>query len=438
MEIPKGFDRAAGFSLLDSIFSRRSRRFGLGMEIPEGNLAYSSGHDPVGLSELEEAFLVWAGTGTTGLSLGDLPRTGISWLFQWTGRSWPCSCNSHSTELFYTNDEGLYMVRLFDLVPQDTSIFTSLTREEQLEKMLGLFRKSRIVLETERADLPKGEPGLFDFNAWNTNKPGTTFFVPVTNTTVEYMVLLFIYFGAKYGFNIIDELNGGRSCGLDRWIEKGYIRNDVRLSLFDLEIRVLTTLNVEQAFISQNMNLALQALGLGGWTFTGLLPHYALGLDPSHRGLGFRFVEPEKSVRSSNPPYPVGRDGVFESLCPPYVKNMEDAVDRFLQMRGEFWKEDNPFPYREPGSILRDEYHPSEVRIQIVKDFCSYVYENYGRFPAFLDPMFVRLVFQAHHLDLDFYDRHFTEGSYHDTHREHFRLWHPEMDDPFEKSDGET
>ena len=131
-------------------------------------------------------------------------------------------------------------------------------------------------------------------------------------------------------FNIVDELNGGRSCGLDKWIEKGYIRKDVELSLFDLELRVLTTLNVEQAFISQNMNLALQALGLGGWTFTGLLPQYALGVDPKYKGLGFRFNQAEKSVRSTKAPYPVGRDGVFESLCPPYVKDMNEAVDKFL------------------------------------------------------------------------------------------------------------
>ena len=433
MKIPEGFDKAINFGLLDSIFSRRSRRFGLGMEIPEGTLKYKSSHDPHPLSELEEAFLIWSGTGTTGLSLGDLPGTGISWLFQWTGRSWPCSCNSHSTELFYTNDDGMYMVKLFDLMPEDTSIFTNLSREQQMEKVLSLFNTSKIKLENNRADLPKGEPGLFDFNAWNCNKPGTTFFIPVTNTTVEYMVLMFIYFGSKYGFNIVDELNGGRSCGLDKWIEKGYIRKDVEMSLFDLELRVLTTLNVEQAFISQNMNLALQALGLGGWTFTGLLPHYALGVDPKYKGLGFRFNQPENSVRSTKAPYPVGKDGVFESLCPPYVKNMDEAVDKFLQMRGEFWKEENPSPYKEPKDVLADEYHPSEVRIQIVKDFCTYIFENYGRFPAFLDPMFTRLVFQAHHLDLDFYDKHFREDSYHEMHKEHFKLWHPEINDPFNK-----
>ncbi|MCY4262192.1 MAG: hypothetical protein OXC97_02585 [Candidatus Dadabacteria bacterium] len=47
--------------------------------------------------------------------------------------------------------------------------------------------------------------------------------------------------------------------------------------------------------------------------------------------------------------------------------------------------------------------------------------------------MFVRLVFQAQHLDLDFYDKHFEKDSYHDPHREPFRLWHPEFKDPFGK-----
>jgi len=435
MGIPEGLDVALKFGFMDSIFTRRSRRFGLGMEIKDGTLKHKSLHKPVALTELEEAFLIWSGTGMTGLSLGDLPRTGISWLFQWTGRSWPCSCNSHSTELFYTNDDGVYMVKLHDMMPEpgQTSIFHGTSEEEKLEKVLTLFRRSLIKLEDGRANLPKGEPGLFDFNAWNCNKAGTTFLVPVTNTTIEYMVLLFIYFGEKYAFNIVHELNGGRSCGLDKWIDKGYIRKDVELSLFDLELRVLTTLNVEQAFICQNMNLALQTLGLGGWAFTGLLPHYALGVNPDYKGLGFRFTHPQKTLRTSKPPVPVGRDGVFEALCPPYVDNMRDAVDKFLEHRGYFWEEDNAYPYQNPEGVLSDEYHPSEVRIEIVKDFCSYIYENYGRFPAFLDPMFARLVFQAHHLDLDFYDKYYNEGAYTEIHKNHFKLWHPEMDDPFEK-----
>ena len=38
--------------------------------------------------------------------------------------------------------------------------------------------------------------------------------------------------------------------------------------------------------------------------------------------------------------------------------------------------------------------------------------------------MFVRLVIQAHHLDLDFYDRHYLPGSYGESHREHMARWH--------------
>ena len=105
---------------------------------------------------------------------------------------------------------------------------------------------------------------------------------------------------------------------------------------------------------------------------------------------------------------------------------------KFLEIRGEFWKEENLYPYKEPQSILDDEYHPSEVRIQIVKEFCSYVFENYGRFPAFVDPMFVRLVFQAHHLDLEFYDKNYSDIPYTDLHKNHFKDWHPDLKNPFE------
>jgi hypothetical protein len=49
--------------------------------------------------------------------------------------------------------------------------------------------------------------------------------------------------------------------------------------------------------------------------------------------------------------------------------------------------------------------------------------------------MFTRLVFQAHHLDLEFYDKHYKEGAYTELHKDHFKLWHPDIDDPFtEKS----
>jgi hypothetical protein len=419
------------FGLADAVFSRRSRRFGRGMTLADGALAYESRLDPVPLSELEEAFLIWLGTGTTGLALGDLPRDGLAWMHSWAGRSWPCSCNSHSTELFFTNDSGLYLVALREDQPANgrTAAFAGERREDTVDRVLEAVRRNRTLLSEGRADLPTGEPGLFGFNSWNANRPGTTLFVPVTNTTVEYLTLLFIYFDEEHRFSVVDELSDGAPCGLEPWLRTGRIRRDTEMSLFDLEMRVLTTLNVEQAFICQNMSLALQALGLGGWTFTGFLPHHLLGADPSCEGLGFRFVTPQRSPRRVTTRAPVGRDGVMEGLCPPYVADMDEAVERFLAERAARPEGDRPYPYEAPASVTGERRDPSPETIEIVKAFCSWVERVHGRFPAFLDPMFVRLVVQAHHLDLDFYDRHYRPGSYTPVHRDHFALWHPEAPD---------
>ena len=173
---------ALNVPLADAVLTRRSRRVGLGMRVPDGPLAYESPHAPVPLTELEEAFLVWIGTGVTGLALADLPTDGISWMHGFSGRSWPCSCNSHSTELFFTNADGLNLVRLGEDTPDDVSVFGGKDDDAVIATVLDRFRAATTRLEDGRADLPKGEPGLFGFNAWNVNQPGTTLFVPVTNT----------------------------------------------------------------------------------------------------------------------------------------------------------------------------------------------------------------------------------------------------------------
>jgi hypothetical protein len=51
------------------VYGRRSRRFGLGFKIDEGPFPYKSAHAPLALSEMEEALLVGAGAGFSGLAL---------------------------------------------------------------------------------------------------------------------------------------------------------------------------------------------------------------------------------------------------------------------------------------------------------------------------------------------------------------------------------
>ena len=56
----------AAFPLLEALYGRRSRRFALGDEIPDGPLAYRSRHEPRPLSELERMLVLSAMGGTTG------------------------------------------------------------------------------------------------------------------------------------------------------------------------------------------------------------------------------------------------------------------------------------------------------------------------------------------------------------------------------------
>src|SRR4029077_15083443 len=60
----------SSFPLLGAMFGRRARRFGLGMKIPDGPLAYESPHEPVSLSEAERMLLVMCGAGINGWNTG--------------------------------------------------------------------------------------------------------------------------------------------------------------------------------------------------------------------------------------------------------------------------------------------------------------------------------------------------------------------------------
>ena len=71
-----GLDRGAmvdallDFSLLDAVLGRRSRRFGLGMEIPDGPLAFKSDRQPEPLTAEEERLLLAVGMGVSGWQFG--------------------------------------------------------------------------------------------------------------------------------------------------------------------------------------------------------------------------------------------------------------------------------------------------------------------------------------------------------------------------------
>jgi hypothetical protein len=431
---PEGLNVALDYKFNDAVFQRRSRRFGLGMEIDRGPLKYKSRHRPVALTELEEALLVWTGLGIKSINLSDFPpHVGLDLEMQFTSKTIPALGDVHRTELFYTNDEGTYMIKMHDKKPDGFMGLEALSREERVDRILELFRESRIKLEDKRADLPNRPPGIATHNLWNVNKPGTTLFMPVTDLSACIINLYFFYMRPDHRFNFVDELHGMRPPGTEGWIKKGLIDEAKRMPLIEAELRFANGYIAEQAFMGQNMVLALQTLGIGGWLFSGFASMFVLGGTPFFKGLGFRFMTPQIKGDSGNPnPVAVGKDGLFQGFCPPYYRDMGEAVEALNDLKWSNW-ESRTMPYKDPEGVIQGVERPTKEEIQIVKDICSYVYDTYGRFPAFSDPMFLRFMVQAHHLDLDFYDQFYPEGAYTSNNKNHFRLWHPDMPDPFGK-----
>jgi hypothetical protein len=60
----------------------------------------------------------------------------------------------------------------------------------------------------------------------------------------------------------------------------------------------------------------------------------------------------------------------------------------------------------------------------------QYVFDTFGKFPGTVPSVFIMNYVQAHHLDLDFYDRFFRPGAYLRTHAEHMQRWHGEQEPP--------
>src|ERR1043166_5109047 len=105
---PDHLQRVWDYPLFEALFGRRSRRFGLGFAMSEGPFQYASPHAPLPLSELEEALLVAAGVGCSGIALWELSRP--SPYRGSTGRTYPSPCGGRRTALFFPNDGGAYSI----------------------------------------------------------------------------------------------------------------------------------------------------------------------------------------------------------------------------------------------------------------------------------------------------------------------------------------
>ena len=144
-------------------------------------------------------------------------------------------------------------------------------------------------------------------------------------------------------------------------------------------------------------------------------------------GLGFREhggVDPGERWRrwppvpGSQPNY-VGIDGVLEGLCPPYVTDMDAAVDQVLEEKfgaGGVYADLEVFgqAYRdrsEAERYVRAAAHPTHETIGYVKEICRYIVDTYGRFPAHSDAFHLPGIWvQFSHLEIEYYERFAAPG----------------------------
>ena len=102
------------YPLLAALRERRSRRFGLGMAMPEGPLAYRSRHPGLPLTEGEEALLAFAACGITGAALADLayaPGQGATIMAGLLGRTIGSGDAIQSVAVVVTNAEATYLLK---------------------------------------------------------------------------------------------------------------------------------------------------------------------------------------------------------------------------------------------------------------------------------------------------------------------------------------
>ena len=434
---PEALRAAAAFPTLEAIFTRRARRFALGAEMT-GPLAYRSEKEPVPLAYEEEAILVAAATGVTGVVREEWPfataegtTTGADKLRSFTGRTWPSPLATHGTEVFWTNDEGVYVLPQRDVKPE------RYVQNQTVEEQHALYRTA-IKLQDGRLDMPCRRPNLFKFNEWVVNREGITMFIPIADVTRQCIAAMLLYFDRPHGYYLTDKLLGNDP--LRPFMDSGLFSKHAHpYDIADFERWQMVDMNgVEAGLVIQNLMLATLALGLGGHPFSGGKGRVTMGGEPLWHiaggegpceGLGFTFHQvPDDAPVGAGELVPVGLPGVFEGACPPFHRDMDAAVDFVVAERwgaeGIFSAPDTQLvPWKSPD-LARQVPRPSEEAIEATKTLCRYIWDTYGRFPATIDPFVTTVWYQALHLDIDFYDRFYPPEAVPAHVRSHMHDWH--------------
>lgn len=419
------------YPLAAAIQGRRSRRFPLGGEIPDGLLSYRSDHPATPLSEVERALVLSFVTGNTGLHHGITHHPGYAPHFPNYpgvpgGRTFPSAAGFHTTEFFFTDDSGTYFLPTReDTPPTETpSRFPDGTNGSTptpddilpwLNNTVDRFRR----ISDERLNLPRQEPYLEGHNTWIANHPGSLLVIPVAD--LAHHLIANIAFFQQNGYGIYDDIN-------DRPLPNAHDPN-LRHSgdpfpLSFVEQYTLAEASAELMTSTYAGHLVLGALGLGGWSFDGIDRNSVLGAEaPDVPGLGFHVQEDDRWPL----PNPTGLPGVWETLSRPHVADAGEAVDRYIRLKvspGGPQHPDTPGPWKDSRAVRSASAPYTPEFIAHLKESVAYIDDQFGKIPGTVQTVQIMNYLQAQHIDLDFYDTLFQPGAYLPTHLNHTERWH--------------
>jgi hypothetical protein len=411
------------FGLLEALLGRRSRRFFLGAEIPDGVFAYKSRHPPLPLTELEKLLVVTACGGNTGwhhmIQRAERYAPHLSnYAGAAGGRTFPSAAGFHTSITFFTDDDGVYLLDVRDtpvLIQKDSK--GSADPATVAEALRTRVRK----IQNGRLRLPPEVPYVEAHNTWVANRPGTLLVIPVADLSQH--VLLGLCYLVQNGYIITDDINKRPIPGIEKFVN--LVEPDKVWPLTLVEQIALTEISAECATSCYAGALMLQAMGLGGWMYNGIDPFSVLGAsgNPEVPGLGFRYDTDERWPY----PNPTGLEGVMEGFCPPHYPDMRAAVEAVCTRKfgpGGPFHRDTPGPWKDTAKVRSAAQVHDRAFRECVALQAQYIFDTFGKFPGTVPSMFVTTYLQAQHLDTEFYDRFYEPGAYLPTHACHMARWH--------------
>lgn len=439
-------EQLANYPLIKALQGRRSRRFGLGMTIPEGAFAYQSQHAPKALTEEEEAALVFSAAGLSGYALADLAYgtgQGGSMLAGMTSRVVASADAIQNTALIVINDSGAYFIkRSQNLSNAERDDLINLAQKNQF---VDIYRQLRVKIADKRIKIPV-VPGInFNINKWGIYADGTTYFLPVNDVSTMYINALLEAFEPEMGLFVVDERNNFLPAGIGRFAKSrgGALWDNLKdgrvVTIQGLEMSFAEAAAVEMGSMLHSLGLMSQALGLGGYC------NYARNEYNWFEALGFTMQDMKSTKYAGvNPflalivrligqefnfPFAVAleREGqkLMQTYTPPNYPSIKAGIEAYLDYKfganGTWRGQTENTSWKNPQAARSSIKPPSEQAIQATIAYCDYIYKRYGRFPAYAAPFRTVIAYQAGYVDADFYDKFYQPDALTETQRERFK-----------------